>query len=134
MEEFLKKDMMSTKNRTRFTRRRFVSCCACLAATADLQAASDSASKEEPRNKLYDPLSPQEEEIATSSPMVKEILAVKGCSCAESVLLATLRYLKQPEELLHSAAALWRGNGAPRSLRIPDWRIHGPGQRSSRPT
>jgi C_GCAxxG_C_C family probable redox protein len=102
---------MSNRDHTQFTRRSFVGCCACLAAAADLGSAADSPSEEPPRDNVCDPLTPQEEEIAVSSAMVKEILNVKGCSCAESVLLAALRHLEQPEEFLHSAAAFGGGMG-----------------------
>jgi C_GCAxxG_C_C family probable redox protein len=102
---------MTTTNDTNVTRRSFVGCCAGLAVTAQLRGADDSAPKKLPQKSLFDPLTSEEEKAAALSVMAKEILNAKGCSCAESVLLAALRYLKQPEELLHAAAAFGGGMG-----------------------
>ena len=44
-----------------------------------------------------------------SDASLKEILNMKGYSCSESILLAALRYLKQPEEYLRSAAPFGGG-------------------------
>ena len=102
---------MSSKIDSQLSRRTFVGCCACLTAAGSLEAGTDSPCEEPATKKLFAPLAPEEEKTADSSVMVKQILNAKGCSCAESILLAALRTLKQPEELLHSAAAFGGGMG-----------------------
>ena len=104
---------MSSNNlkQKQFTRRNFLGTIAGLAAAVGLKGAIDSPLDKSPLKSLYDPLTPEEEKVINSSPMVKEILNVKGYNCAESILLAALKYLKKPEELLHSAAAFGGGMG-----------------------
>jgi C_GCAxxG_C_C family probable redox protein len=102
---------MNANDKTQFTRRTFLGCCSCLAATAGLVAADELPVEKQPETTLYDPLSVDEEEAIGCSEMARGILETKGCSCAESVLLAALRYLKQPEKMLHSAAGFGGGMG-----------------------
>jgi len=100
---------MSSNHLKQFTRRSFLGCFTGLAAAIGLKGAIDSPLNKPPQKSLYDPLTPEEEKVVNSSQMVKEILNMKGYSCAESILLAALRYLKKPEEYLHSAASFGGG-------------------------
>lgn len=102
---------MSNNHLKQFTRRSFLGCCTGLAATVGLNGTVGSILDKPPQKSLYDPLTPEEEKIINSSEMVKEILNLKGYSCAESILLAALKYLKKPGEFLHSAAAFGGGMG-----------------------
>ena len=91
------------------TRRGFVGGCLCLAALTDQAHANEAAAPEKPKIRLYDLLTPEELKFAQSSDLVRHILEVKGGSCAETVLLAVLRYLDLPEERLHSAMCFGGG-------------------------
>ncbi|UCH95520.1 MAG: C_GCAxxG_C_C family protein [Candidatus Aminicenantes bacterium] len=94
-----------------FTRRGFLGCFSGLAAALALKGAVGSTLDKPPQKGLYDPLNPEEEKIINSSKMAKEIVTLEGYNCAESILLAALKYLKKPEEFLHSAAAFGGGMG-----------------------
>jgi C_GCAxxG_C_C family probable redox protein len=102
---------MSSNHLKQFTRRSFLGCFTGLAAVMGLKGAIDSPLNKPPQKSLYDPLTPEEEKVVNSSEMVKEILNMKGYSCAESILLAALKYLKKPEEFVYSAAAFGGGMG-----------------------
>ena len=102
---------MSSNHLKQFTRRSFLGFFTGLAAAVGLKGAFDSPLDKPPQKSLYDPLTPEEEKVINSSEMVKEILNLEGYSCAESILLAALKYLKKPEEYLHSAAAFGAGMG-----------------------
>jgi hypothetical protein len=102
---------MSSNHLKQFSRRSFLGCFTGLAAALGLKGAIDSPLNKPPQKGIYDPLTPGEEKIIDSSGMVKEILNLTGYSCAESILLAALKYLKKPEAFLHSAAAFGAGMG-----------------------
>lgn len=91
------------------TRRSFVGTCLCLPALTDQAYAEEADVREKPAIRLYDPLTPEELEAAQSSDLVKQILEVRGGSCAETALLAVLRHLDLPEERLHSAMCFGGG-------------------------
>jgi C_GCAxxG_C_C family probable redox protein len=93
------------------TRRSFIGCCTCLAATVGVAESPPDSSDTAPASRLYDPLTAEEEEHLNSSPMVEQIRKIQGCSCAESVFLAALRHLKQPEAMLSAAASFGGGMG-----------------------
>jgi C_GCAxxG_C_C family probable redox protein len=100
-----------SSNFNQFTRRSFFGCFTGLAAAVTLKGTIGSPLDKPPQKSIYDPLTPEEEKIINSSEMVKEILNLKGYSCAESILLAALKYLKKPEEFLYSAATFGGGMG-----------------------
>lgn len=102
---------MSSNYLKQFTRRGFWGYFTGLTAAIGLKGAVDSPLNKPPQKNLYDPLTPEEEKVINSSEMVKEILNLEGYSCAESILLATLKYLKKPEEYVYSAAAFGGGMG-----------------------
>ena len=102
---------MNNKDLKQFTRRSFLGCFTGLAAAVGLKGAIGSVLDKPPQKNLYDPLTPEEEKVINSSEMVKKILNLNGYNCAESILLAALKYLKKPGEFLYSAAAFGGGMG-----------------------
>jgi C_GCAxxG_C_C family probable redox protein len=105
--------MKNLKETKQMNRRAFlgIGSCAGLLAAAGLKGATRSVLNNASARNLYDPLSPEEEKIANESALVKEILNLKGYSCAESTLLAVLKFLKKPEELVEAAAGFGGGMG-----------------------
>jgi C_GCAxxG_C_C family probable redox protein len=96
-----------------FSRRGFLGCISGFMAAAGLEAAGQSVLDKPPEKGLYDTLIPEEEKVINASEIAKEIekLPTQGFSCAESILLATLKYLKKPEDYVHAAASFGGGMG-----------------------
>jgi hypothetical protein len=71
------------------------------------QSGSDSQSSQ----KVMDELSSDELKWVESSVMAKDLKNYfgNGCSCAESILMVSLRYLEKPEELVWAAAGFGGG-------------------------
>lgn len=69
--------------------------------------------QEKRTRKLGQPLTDEEKELIQKSVLAKDIenYAGKGYSCAESMLIVSLRFLEKPEECVHAAAAYGGGLG-----------------------
>jgi len=61
------------------------------------------------KNKLWDEFSPEEKKQIEQSKMAKIALEIEGGSCAEKVLLTTIRYFKKPDRFVSFASSFGGG-------------------------
>ena len=96
------------------TRRHFLSTLPCLMLANTLTTDKKYFYLQEKRSrKLCQPFTAEEKELMQKSVLARDIenYAGKGYSCAESMLIVSLRFLEKPEECVHAAAAYGGGLG-----------------------
>lgn len=105
---------MNHKETTHLSRRRFITHCSLLMAGGSTVMATMTRTKpSQDRPRLWAPLGDSEKKEIEKSEMARLIVQYPGkkLSCAESIFLAALKYLKKPEEWVSVAAGFGGGLG-----------------------
>jgi len=103
---------MNNSTKLALRRREFLASVPCLILSERfLLRSSDSHAGSLIQQELPEELSPKEAEWVQNSSMAKELLDYfgKGYSCAESLFMVSLKFLKKPEDLVWAAAGFGGG-------------------------
>jgi C_GCAxxG_C_C family probable redox protein len=102
------------KKMSDLSRRHFLGCVSYFLASGGLIRVTGSPqTKKVQTRKFWGEFSEEEQKMIDQSVLANDIenFAGKGYSCAESVLMVSLRYLGKPEEMVHAAAGFGGGLG-----------------------
>lgn len=102
------------KKTATLSRRHFLGCVSCFLASGGLIKVTGSPrTKQVQTRKFWSEFSVEEQKIIDQSVLANDLenFAGKGYSCAESILMVSLRYLGKPEEMVNAAAGFGGGLG-----------------------
>lgn len=101
------------KNHSSFSRRNFISAASVLALGGTLMSFKNAPNllpiPKTDKKRLWDEFTREEKKLIENSRMAKSIIEIEGRSCAEKVLLASLRFFGKPDELVCFAGSFGGG-------------------------
>lgn len=101
------------KKQLSFSRRNFISVASVFALGGTMMSFKKNPNllsvPETDKKNLWDKFTPEEKKLIEDSRMAKSIIEIENGSCAEKVLLASLRFFGKPDELVCFAASFGGG-------------------------